>query len=171
DGRFVFDTLSEGDYTVDATADGFTTARKPGVPTGTEDLDLSLTPEAVFAGQALTEDGAPVEKAQVFLTTPSPNRQSFRATSDAKGSFQVKKLPAGTFGVTADHPDYTTWLGSPVTLQEGERVKDQVIRLARGVSVKGKVVDAATGSPIAGAAVSLRLRPEGADPNQGAPPS
>jgi protocatechuate 3,4-dioxygenase beta subunit len=164
-GRFIFDTLDVGDYTVSATADGFASAQKAGIPSGTEGLEFSLAPEATFAGKVVADDDdQPVAKAKVNLSSPARN-ESFSAETDASGSFILRKLPGATYDITVDHAEFAPGKEDAREIEAGARIAEQVLRLGRGMKATGKVVDSETQAPIAEAQVSFLMQINGPNNN------
>jgi len=159
DGRFVFDTLAAGDYTISANADGFVNVRKTGVSTGTMDLEFRLAPEAVLSGKVIADEGErAIAKARVTLRVDQRGGgSSFNADSNAEGAFSVRTVAAGTYTVTAEHPDFAALaVEEPRELAEGQTVSGIVLRLQRGLEAAGKVVDGQTQEPIADAQVTFQ---------------
>ncbi|MBI4601044.1 MAG: carboxypeptidase regulatory-like domain-containing protein [Planctomycetes bacterium] len=157
-GRFLFDMLGDGQFSLSATAEGTTRDRNSNVPAGTEDLEFHLAAEAVFAGRVVAEgDGSPVAEATVTLA--SVIGTSYTGQTDGDGRFRVRKVAAGTYGVTADHDEYGSAAEDPRELQEGQTVEGVVIRLPAGTAASGRVADLDTREPVADAQVDFVLVP------------
>ncbi len=152
-GRFYFDTLSAGEYNVKVEATGYAAARKDDVPTGTEDLEFLLPPEAVVSGKVIAdEDERPIEKARVTIRS-ADRRSSFQKESNAKGAFEIRKLPAGSLLIIAEHEEFAATVEAPLEVEEGGRITDQVIRMKKGIQAAGKVVESGTSTGIPDAQV------------------
>ena len=163
-GRFFFDTLSAGQYGVRVEAGGYASARKDNVSTGAEDLEFLLAPEAVVSGKVISdEDESPIEKARVTIRT-SDRQSSFQKDSGTKGNFEIRKLPAGSLTIIADHEDFATSLEATLEIEEGGRITDQVIRMKKGVKAAGKVVESGTQAGIPDAQVAFQPQTSGGRP-------
>lgn len=102
--------------------------------------------------------GALVGTAGMPLATTQP-----RAMTNANGQFVFRKLPKGTFSLTATRAGYADGAygrrrpggtAGSLQLDDGQRVGDAVIRIWRQASISGTVTDEA-GEPMV--AVALRL--------------
>jgi hypothetical protein len=91
------------------------------------------------------------------------------ASSPSDGRFVFRDLPRGAFGITASKPGYTdggygrrrqTGLLQLLTLAEGERVGDVVIRVWKHGAITGTVVDEA-GEPLVNVVVRAFRRATG----------
>ena len=144
-----------------------TSERKTAVPSGSEGVEITLRKEAVFAGRVLAEDGGKaVPGARVTLRGARSSAFTARAGEDA--AFVIRKMTPGSYSVEADHPDFAPYRGdSPREIGEGERIEDQVIRLAKGITARGMVLDATTREPIADATVRLSVAGAGGGRREG----
>jgi uncharacterized GH25 family protein len=157
EGRFGFDTLAQGDFVIGITAAGFADARLRNIASGTEGLEVVLEAEAVLSGTVVGKaDGKPVDRAEVTLK--EREGQTFSEWSDRDGVFRVSGMRAGTYTLTAKHPDFATASEGPIEMGLAERVEGRVIRLPEGVAAAGKVVDAESGEPVPDADVSFTAK-------------
>jgi protocatechuate 3,4-dioxygenase beta subunit len=116
-----------------------------------------------ISGEVLNEDGEPVPGARVLVIDPAAPRPVAGGHSDESGSFNIKRVPAGTFVLraaapgtpyadefyeTATNPDEAT----PVTVEAGGEVTGIAFSLPVGGSISGQVTDE-DGNPIADARV------------------
>jgi len=116
-GRFVFDNLEAGQYTLSASRSGFLTqsygSKRPGGRMSTKltllpkqemkDLLISLTPHGVVLGRVVDEDGDP--RAGVLVTTMKSEWQGskrqmasygFASTNDL-GEYRMFGIPPGSY--------------------------------------------------------------------------
>jgi uncharacterized GH25 family protein len=158
EGRFVFNALADGNFTISATAEGYVTSQKGGVASGAAEVAFSLTPEAVFSGKVVAQgDESPIGRAKVSLRTVGGG-PSFSADTDPQGVFKVRKVPAGTYTAQVDHPDFAPSSEEPREVKEGETIAGQLFHLEKGFSATGKVVDSDSQAAIPEAQVTFQLR-------------
>ena len=121
----------------------------------------------MIAGQVVDASGTPVGEAIVMLQLPS-TPETFMSTvnprvmADREGRFFFADLPAGRYGVQATKDGYAPgWHGqrqpwttgaTPITLADGERRTDIIVRVWKYAVISGTVVDEA-GEPVVGIAV------------------
>ena len=129
DGKFSFEKLEPGQYTLSAEKPGFVrqSFAPPGLPRSSGGLTLApgermrglefkLTPQAVIRGKVLDEDGEPVALVSVQvqqhlgweMRSPGP-------TTDDNGEFQIGSLRPGKYTVSAEFRRGTS--GAPVLFQ------------------------------------------------------
>lgn len=124
DGRFEFDRLSEGKYSLQGARRGFITAAyeqhqqfSTAIVTGaefdTENLILRLAPLAMVSGKILDETGEPVHHARVTLYRENHNFGVSRiipaasSSSDDRGYYDFWPVTPGVYYVSANaHPWY-----------------------------------------------------------------
>jgi hypothetical protein len=128
--------------------------------------DSSVTPTAgtaTVSGVVVNDEdpARPVRRAVVTLTGPglTPSRG---AISDDNGRFQIARLPAGRFTLTATRASFITSVygakrpgrpGTPIDVPDGGSVRDLVVRIWRGAAVAGVIRDE-NGLPAEGIAVN-----------------
>ncbi len=153
-GFFLFDFLSEGDYDVSIMAEGHTSQRLRGVPSGTETLEFTLEPEAILSGRVVAaESSSPVARATVTLQAVTGSMYS--AESGPDGTFSIRKLPSGPYLLEVTHRDFARYTEKLPEVKAGELIEGRVLRLPTGIFVAGLVVDRNSQKPIADAQVFL----------------
>jgi hypothetical protein len=116
---------------------------------------------AVVRGTIVAADtGSPIRRAQVRLAGQGvPGRV---ATTDERGRFEIKELPAGRYSVTASKGGFVSLQygqrrpsesGTPLDLGDGQILDKVVIGLPRGSVITGRITDE-YGEPVANAVVS-----------------
>lgn len=159
-GGFLFDILSEGEYSITVSAAGYVSLREENVTAGLESIVFSMTPEAVFSGRVVVDDaeGTPsgIANAKVTLRE-SASGQTASSTTDARGLFALHGLAAGRYLAVVDHEEFAPALGLELVLDEAERITERTIRLRRGPAIVGSVLEAKTRNPIPLARVTLEL--------------
>jgi hypothetical protein len=114
-GRFVFDHLARGKYSLSGAGRGFTmqayqqhdqysTAVATGPGLVSEKLVFSMMPDASIAGNLIDEDNEPVRSGEVILFQPNTEeggemQQAARNSVDEQGHFRFGHLRAGTYYV------------------------------------------------------------------------
>lgn len=138
DGRFVFESLAPGQYTLSAQHRGylaqaykqhefFSTAIIVGPNLDTSELRLELRPEASLSGQILDEMNDPVRNAQVLLFQQGlrfGRRTTWQERSvgtDDQGHYHFGHLDPGTYFIAASAQP---WYAQRVTRQLLERVDE-----------------------------------------------
>jgi Carboxypeptidase regulatory-like domain len=137
DGKFEFNGLPSGKYSlseqkrgfVSATYDQHSTAIVTGAGLDTENLMLKLAPDGVLTGKVLDESGDPVRRAMVAVYYNDHQQgvdqiHTYRnAVTDDLGVFEVPALRPGTYFVSASaKPWYATapGLGSGSSRSNGD---------------------------------------------------
>jgi protocatechuate 3,4-dioxygenase beta subunit len=155
DGRFLFDDLPEGEYTLSARrgarAAGGTQVERFGVGPWPS-LALALGPAAVVEGKVVDQaTHAPIAAARVWLTAEDgPARL---AESAADGTFTIEGVLPGAWSVDAIAPGYLAPSAAGLEVAAGQTLSLE-LPMARGAVVSGRVVDA-HGDPIAGARIEV----------------
>ena len=120
EGKFVFEDVPAGRYTLSSEKPGFVTSRygarsnaSPGTQlTLTEgmemkNLSIKMTPQGVIAGKVLDQDGDPVATAQIqvmrfaYLRGRKQLQQSGGATTNDLGEYRVGNLQPGRYYLSA----------------------------------------------------------------------
>lgn len=129
DGRFLFQGLTAGKYSLEGRRQGYieaaydsheqySTAIVTGADLDTENLVLRLAPDGLIAGRVLDESGEPVRHAAVAVYYEDHSsgigqvRQIRSAETDDQGEYEITPLVPGTYFVSASatpwyavHPD------------------------------------------------------------------
>lgn len=116
---------------------------------------------SILRGSVVAADsGTPIRRAQVRLSGQGvPSRL---ATTDDKGRFEIKELPAGRYAVTASKGGFVSLQygqrrpsesGTPLDLGDAQVLDRIVIGLPRGSVISGRITDE-FGEPVANAVVS-----------------
>lgn len=118
DGKFVFENLKAGKFSLEGTKHGFipaaydqhdqfSTAIVTGAGLDTENLILKLSPTAIISGRVLDEAGEPVRHGTVTLYRDNHFQgvdqiQTFRnAQTDDQGAYELTPLFPGTYFLSA----------------------------------------------------------------------
>ena len=121
-------------------------AAVPAPPTGT----------AAMSGAVRDEEDKPVRRATVTIN--GDMRLERMTISDDAGRFSFDQLPSGRYTVTAEKEGYPSMsygakrpfrAGSGLSIEDGQALKDVVLRLARGAVLTGIVYDE-VGQPLPG---------------------
>jgi protocatechuate 3,4-dioxygenase beta subunit len=105
---------------------------------GTNRLDLRLGRGAAVAGRAVTTDGEPVERAQIFLFSLGEQMSPTPAQAAADGTFSWPAVAAGTYRLEAEFFGLT----APVsTLKvEDSPLAGLLVRFAPAGSLRGRIL-------------------------------
>jgi carboxypeptidase family protein len=168
DGRFVFNGLPAGKYSLFGAKRGFipsgydeheqfSTAIVTGTNLDTGNLVLRLPPVAVISGKIVDETGEPVRNAVVRLYRYDHNQgvgqvRGVRATqTDDQGSYEMAPLIPGTYFLSATA---TPWYAVHPSSQPGEQNNNAVTAVDRTLDVAylmtyyGDVTDPDSATPI-----------------------
>jgi|SRR5579872_501808 len=176
DGKFVFDHLPAGKYSLTGAKRGFisasydqheqfSTAIVTGAGLGTENLVLKLAPGAVITGRVLDEAGEPVRHAE--FTLYSDNHQegvdqilpARNAMTDDLGVYEMTSLMPGTYFLSVRAtPWYATHSPSQAASSEPDASGNSAITIDRSLDVAYPVTyysdateaDSAAPIPVAG---------------------
>jgi len=118
EGRYSFTVDQPGDFRIGADHTGYVRgeygSRRPGAAGKTvavgaaqrvSGIDIKLTPQGVIAGRVVDEDGDPVERAQVTVTTrlaSNAGMLSSTAVTNDLGEFRLASLAAGKYYLMAN---------------------------------------------------------------------
>ncbi|MBA2540032.1 MAG: sigma-70 family RNA polymerase sigma factor [Deltaproteobacteria bacterium] len=133
-----------------------------GDPAQPKQISIVLERGAGISGRVVDPDGKPVAEARVVATSASepfpvvdPRRDGVLSSAD--GTFAIPTVAAGTWRLTASHPQHGPATSAPITV-DGARAQTNVeLKLEAGGTVKGKVVDT-NGKPVASAEVRVVVR-------------
>ncbi|PWV92502.1 carboxypeptidase family protein [Paenibacillus cellulosilyticus] len=158
DGSFVFISIREGSYYMNASATGYTSATV-GVsvlPGETAAVQLPLTPNpGRLAGKIIDDSGNPVAGAVIRAMDSNETIRNV-AQADASGSYVLDLLPAGLITAIASATNHGNAVVS-ATIGPGETVSSVNFTLASDPgSIAGQVTDAISGEPIQGADIEIR---------------
>ncbi|HVO60745.1 MAG TPA: carboxypeptidase-like regulatory domain-containing protein [Terriglobales bacterium] len=138
DGRFHFDNVPPGKYTLGAAKPGFlnqgfeqhedySSAIVVGPGLSAENLVFRIAPAATISGQILDEQNEPVREAQVTLFRQRlldghlTTRMRQQATSDDRGQYRFGALASGTYFVMVSaRPWYTPAAANPTMVDQGQ---------------------------------------------------
>jgi hypothetical protein len=118
DGKFTFNNLPSGKFSLSGAKRGFisaaydqhdqfSTAIVTGAGINTESLVLKLSPNAIISGKILDESGDPVRHAQIALYSVNHNegvdeiRQTQGAQTNDLGVYEIANLRPGTYFLSA----------------------------------------------------------------------
>jgi protocatechuate 3,4-dioxygenase beta subunit len=135
DGTFVFRQLPTGTYEVTLSHPDYETQTRrvviepPRYVDRPQELEtVRLEPGGVVEGEVLDASGDPVPGAEV--TWGDPPRWSRAALTDARGSFQLRGVPAGSVWITARHGVAgESWTDGPIQVRPLETSPGALIRL------------------------------------------
>lgn len=135
DGRFQFDGLAAGKYTLGAVKPGFlmqgfeqhedfSSAIVVGPGLSADSLVFRVTPAATISGQIVDEQNEPVREAQLtlfrqrLLDGQITTRMRGQASSDDRGQYRFGQLPPGTYFVMLSaRPWYSPYTANASTLE------------------------------------------------------
>jgi protocatechuate 3,4-dioxygenase beta subunit len=166
DGAFTIDDVAAGKWDVEVRAAGYEDARVGGVAVEEgatiEGIDVRLSRGGALSGRVTDARSAqPVRDATVRAELSGgvggprmrfgPEGNANETSTDADGQFQITGLPAGSYTVTATHPDWTE-ATSRVELKEASATVE--LKMTTGSSLGGTVIGVGQ-RPVAGASVAL----------------
>jgi len=167
DGKFEFDRLPAGKYSLSGGKRGFipasydqheqfSTAIVTGAGVDTETLLLRLAPAGVIAGKVLDEFGEPVRSAMVTLYRDDHSggvdqvRQSRALQTDDLGAYELSPLMPGTYFVSASgKPWYAVHPNSEARgARSDNTAADRSLDVAYPMTYYSDVTDADSATPI-----------------------
>ena len=165
EGRFVFDALPAGTYTVAATKPGYVQTfygsrhpgRGPGVPVAVADgqrvsVAIQIVPGAVITGTIVDARGTPAPNVPVAVV--AVNATTVRGVTDDRGVYRVFGLSPGEYVVTALPRVGSGAGGRGTVIGEIAGITDAEVRWARGAgAAAGASPMPAPGRPLAYAPV------------------
>ena len=152
-GAFRLDDIEPGTYTIEVAAEHYASATKPDLDVAAEQVvdagTLTLQSRSVMHGRVVAaRDRTPVAGATIHITLVDAGQHqdstadsAWSATSAADGTFSTPTLPAGTFDVALDHPQYAP-SRNRIAFQPDTDAPEVVLEMYRGGTLGGSVVDA-----------------------------
>ena len=135
----------------------------PGVPgaPGTSPAGANPKGSAVVKGQITAADtGKPLRRARITVTG-EPLATPKSTSTNVRGEYEIKELPAGRYQVRVQRSGYLPMLhgqrrstepGRPLDVAEGQVLEKLDFALPRAAVISGRVIDE-TGEPVAGVSV------------------
>jgi protocatechuate 3,4-dioxygenase beta subunit len=128
---------------------------------GSDNL-LRLREPASISGYVVDERGSPLSGVTVAIESfvaasgrSVAGKRGRKVRGDDRGEFELGKLQAGTYILTATANGRPPARSDEIELANGERVRGIRIELGAGATLVGRVLDADSGEPIEGARVWL----------------
>ncbi|MBN1476689.1 carboxypeptidase regulatory-like domain-containing protein [Candidatus Sumerlaeota bacterium] len=155
-GRFRFEHLLPGDYTVVAQAEGYTYQASEDVVildgVESEEVTLRLSPGVAIAGRVVDTEGTPLAEAQVTCVAMDRSRPAFRqvVTSEA-GSFEITGLDERSHTLSASAMGF-----DQTSLDVTAPTASVELVLERAGVLVGRVIEEYTGDPVVAFEVSAR---------------
>jgi hypothetical protein len=122
----------------------------PGIPPGPPRDNVTKPGTATIRGHVVAADtGQPLRKAQVSAFS-AELRESRVATTDARGQFELKELPAGRYSLSASKGSYVALqygqtrpfeAGRPLEILDAQTVEKVDFSLPRGGIITGRILD------------------------------
>jgi len=160
--QFILPGLSEGDYTLNATARGFFQKDYERASAGTADVEITMSPTGSVTGTINTAGRAPrAYMVHIDSFTPKVRVTGRNRTKSINGgpknTFRIPDLLPGiyTFLVKAD--GFAQTVSEEVTVMPGETYNDLVIHLLKGGDIEGRIMDVKN-DPISGVKILLKDR-------------
>ena len=126
--------------------------------------------QSIVRGRVFYEEtGQPARRVQVLVIKAEPARQQYEATTDERGEFSVRDLPAGKYTALVHDPEIIDPFlisvgegraGQPTVSVDGKGSAEVQIRVRRGGSITGRVTRA-DGKPADGAKIELLVKRDG----------
>ena len=136
-GRYRFDSLGIGRYTVRVEALGYAPSERTNVATGRSDVDFELSAGGVLHGSVVKKpDDSPVPEATV--SGQGPRGWKAEVKTDPTGRFRIEHVPVGSVTLTATASDLAPEKKSSVTVSEGREMAVSFV-LSPGSTIAGRV--------------------------------
>ncbi len=156
DGAFTLAYVREGEWTIEAKAEGFAVAELRQVPTDGQPVQIILKKGGSVSGTVITaETSKPAPNIEISMRGPG-RLNAAKVKTDNDGKFSVENLADGSYALSIDKQPYIlTGQAPPITIADANSVKDLQLTVAMGGTISGRATDAVTGAPIA----NLGFRP------------
>lgn len=157
EGRFAFNSLSRGKYSVLAWHHDYAAKQLRDVNPGKTDLDIVLSFGSAVSGTvSRKDDGSPIEGAKVVVNDLLDVKK--HAVTDADGFYRITGISTsrrGTRYVNIQAEGFSRLSNQDVKVQEGKEVDNQDFELLATATVKGRVVSS-NGQPVGRARVMAK---------------
>jgi len=163
DGVFVIDGLTEGPFSLVATAPGYSRETLPRVEPGAEGIRVELSRLGVVQGRVFDRaSGRPIANFRLEarkVTQPGaygrhPAQEEFRNAKE--GQFSFAGLEPGSYALLARAAGYAQAYSAEFVVVKGAPTQGIEIGLGAGGSISGRLVDAKTGRGVTGATLRTR---------------
>lgn len=170
DGKFSLSGLEpEGNWTVEASAEGYSSARQEDVKPEGDPLELKLAKAGSVKGRVLFGD--PPRPVPNFNLEADPRDEGggaggmmralrFRGTggrqSDPRGNFHLENLTPGSYTLTFKAEGLADLQRTSIDVRAGEETDLGDLTLEAGGTVRGRVQSQPEGLPVPGAAVRVK---------------
>ena len=141
DGSFAFQGISDGEYRLTGTRQGYAPATLPRVQVDgapVSGLELRLGPGAVIRGRLLGLDPADVSRVRVMAHSPDQEIHLFGAV-DPSGTYRIQDVPPGAWDLMA-HFNFPDGVRARVEVSPGEQEVVQDLELPSGFTLTGRVL-------------------------------
>jgi hypothetical protein len=158
EGRFTLDGADSGSYSLSARADGYARAIVRSIAAGSDDVRLTLTPEALVRVRVRDGRGRAIAAVTVVVTRRvgaiQEENLAIVSSYDAEAEVLVGGLPPGPVRVSAVAPGYAPSPSHDAIAREDPEALE--LTLDRGGRIEGTVTDEE--GPLEGARVTLESR-------------
>ncbi|MCR4315719.1 MAG: carboxypeptidase regulatory-like domain-containing protein [Planctomycetes bacterium] len=165
DGNFSIQHLSNSQYAMRITAEGYGSDTREGIRGGTENLDLKLRPAGGISGNVYfmsEEEPVTAYRVRVFRTNGNAYDRGMDVAGasvyeifDEKGAFEVDGLRAGRYQIEVFHADYGSKRSEDITIASGEKKPGVVLMLDPGGVLSGVILRSDTKEPVSRAQVAV----------------
>jgi protocatechuate 3,4-dioxygenase beta subunit len=153
-GRFKFEQLPAGSYSIEARADLHELAVLPNIAAPvSEPVRVVLQRTAALRGEVLDDHGRPAADASVTIAGSGVWPPKTLKT-DAQGHFELTPVPGGVYELRATHATLTSPPQEGVIVQPAAAAFVR-LTLAPGATLRARVFDAESGTALRGVAVSV----------------
>lgn len=162
-GRFLFDTLTPGKYTLIVSHGGFATERVRDVPVPQENFRVTIGMGGAIGGLVTDQQGNPIEGA--VITVPDLSGIQKEAVTDASGRYQLPGLalkPSSKKSVSVHAPGFSRPESQRITVYE-DKIVEVNFQLKRSSIIRGVVMDSMK-QPIENVKVLVELMPTETNP-------
>lgn len=153
-GTYRIPSVPAGVYTVTASLEGFNTSSVSDVVviSGVETGDVNfLLVEKVTRLYGTVVSGSYLLPG-VNITVMNTN---LSATSGVEGSYEILRIPAGTYTIVATKEGYNTTTVTGVTIPRGGQVRLDVVMIGQPGALVGSVIDLTTNEALVGVTITV----------------
>ena len=151
-GKFVFQNLPTGNYSLVIHSDGYVSTDKSDISVAynkvTKNVNFILVEEALITGKVIeSTSGEPIENVTVSIDGPDKIPVA-NTTTDSLGRYRLDQIIPNTYWIRAVKDGYAMEVTLPTQLDEGQALNGINFSLCKGAEVNGSVYLGKNNEPV-----------------------